>query len=267
MKSTPYELFALLLTLALPSFSAAQQSPTAAAAENPGKSLYQAFCFLCHGGRGEGGELGPSITSTKVMAATDRDLYSSIANGFVDKGMPMFGRSLTRAEIDALVVYVRELQQRDSSRSASRAQPSPIPAGGDVIKGEALFKGKAGCFDCHSTFFAGGTIGPDLTKVAERLNQNAIYEAVATPSKRITRDYAAKTITMKSGKTIEGIFRNETPETIQILGKDGALWTTYFKKDLASIETRKESLMPAGVLEKLSPEETKDLFAYLYALK
>lgn len=233
-----------------------------------GKVLFQQFCVICHGGRGEGGQLGPALTSAKLAAAADRDIFSTIANGNVEKGMPMFGRSLLRDEMTALVAQVRQFQQKSTERAASQpAKPSPIPPGGSAANGEKLFKGKGGCIDCHSIFFVGGVVGPDLTKVAERMGQGEIYESVAEPSKKINRDFRAKVITTKDGKKIEGLFRNETAETVQILDKTGSLWTTYFKKDVQSVENKKESLMPEGLLGKLNEAEAKDLFAFLYELK
>ncbi len=250
----------------LPSYASAQ-TPKPAATGADGQLLYSSFCIICHGPMGQGGPLGPAIISPTVGAMGDRDIARRITEGNLQAGMPAFGRGLERSEIDALVGYIRVLQKRVADNRARKTAVNPIPEGGNVANGEQLFRGKASCSQCHSVFYAGGMIGPDLSHVAERLSSGEIYEAVATPSKKVAREFGLKKLTTKDGKTIQGRFRNETNDSIQILDASGTLWTTYFRKDFASLESPKESPMPEKLLEKLSPEEAKDLFAYLNDLK
>lgn len=256
----------LLLTLAGP--SQAQERSAEQVAQ--GRELYQQFCLVCHGAKGQGTTLGPTITSAALTAGPDADLARVISQGRAANGMPMFGRSLEREEIDNIVAYVRTLQNASAEqRSEQSAESSPIDVtAGDIRKGQELFRGKASCVQCHTTFFVGGSVGPDLSEIARTRSQADIHKAVTEPSDKVLREFRAKKIMTKDGRTFVGRFRNETPDSVQILNEDGTLWTTYMQSDLTSGETlRDQSLMPDNLLAPLSEDETRDLFAYLYSLK
>lgn len=92
---------------------------TEVSAAKSGKDLYTINCMTCHKDSGKGGkvtvegkELNPDdLTSAKMTAKTDEKLYAYIADGIVDEGMPAFKDSLSKAEIDAVVKHLRDLQK------------------------------------------------------------------------------------------------------------------------------------------------------------
>jgi mono/diheme cytochrome c family protein len=82
---------------------------------NLGSRLFTSNCSGCHGKLGEGVE-GPALNNPAFQAAaTDTFLVETISRGRV--GTPMQGfsvgsvvrRSLTREEIEAIVVFIRTL--------------------------------------------------------------------------------------------------------------------------------------------------------------
>ena len=80
------------------------------------ESLYQQNCARCHGadGRGET-NLGrlyntPNLTDAGLHAQfSNKELSAIIANG--KGGMPAFKKTLTKAEIAALITYVRRFKK------------------------------------------------------------------------------------------------------------------------------------------------------------
>ncbi|MGA2353994.1 MAG: cytochrome c [Terriglobales bacterium] len=88
------------------------QCPTVLAAPQgqPGASVFNSTCASCHGRNGTPTAVGkslnaPDLGSTAVQSHTDADLHQIIANG---KGnMPPFKNSLSDAQIDALIAYIR----------------------------------------------------------------------------------------------------------------------------------------------------------------
>lgn len=84
-----------------------------------GKDLYTINCMTCHKDSGKGGKVtveGKTInpddlTSANMIAKTDDKLYSYIADGIVDEGMPAFKDKLSPEEIKSVVAHVRTLQQ------------------------------------------------------------------------------------------------------------------------------------------------------------
>lgn len=265
----PRALFHGVLVVALAAGgAAAPQDPPAP--EYTGPELYEFFCIVCHGPRGEGSPLGNSLVTPYSAANTDRELIDAITNGRIEKGMISFGGSLTEEEIYSLMVYTRKLQGKEAAPRQSPApaeSPQPLEGAGDPRLGKALFNGKARCIECHSYSNRGGVIGPELDGVAARLGPEGIREAVRSPSKEVARDFAVKVIVTKNGARIRGRYRNGTSDTIQLLNAEGTLWTTYFKDELASIENAGESLMPGDLVEGLDKGEGEALYAFLETLK
>jgi alcohol dehydrogenase (cytochrome c) len=92
-----------------------------------GRETFVSRCAGCHGTDGNGGELGPAIT-TRVLLRSDEDLMAVIRGGIPAAGMPAFA-TLSAAESSDLVRYLRSLQPRNGS---------PPPRVSLTINGRAL---------------------------------------------------------------------------------------------------------------------------------
>src|SRR5947207_14089281 len=98
-------LAALALVLAL--------SATAAGAD--GAALFKSKCAMCHGADG-GGQTPvgrsmkiPDLRSPEVQKQTDIQLTDVIAGG--KRKMPAYGKTLSTAEIQALIAQIRTLKK------------------------------------------------------------------------------------------------------------------------------------------------------------
>lgn len=123
------------------------------------------------------------------------------------------------------------------------------------------------CESCHRMQGAGGSIGPDLTKLNTRFSLNDMVQAILTPSMTISDQYAADLITLKDNSTVAGRIVEENDES---------LWVStnpYYPDErteieLSNIESREKSplsTMPPGLINRLNGEELQDLLAYLQA--
>ena len=82
--------------------------------------LFADNCAACHKESGKGGKItvdGKTIkpddlTSAKMAAKTDEQLYNYISNGIPDEGMPAFKGKLVEPEIRNLVIHLRYLQKK-----------------------------------------------------------------------------------------------------------------------------------------------------------
>ena len=92
-----------------------------------GHETFVSRCAGCHGTDGNGGELGPAIT-TRVPLRSDQDLMAVIRDGVPAAGMPSFAM-LTPSESSDLVRYLRTLQPRNGP---------PPPRVSVTINGRAL---------------------------------------------------------------------------------------------------------------------------------
>lgn len=78
-------------------------------APDSGRKQFESHCAACHGGDGNGGELGPGIVE-RARNRSDQDLAALIRAGFPVAGMPAF--KVTDAEMPLLVGYLRSLKAR-----------------------------------------------------------------------------------------------------------------------------------------------------------
>jgi alcohol dehydrogenase (cytochrome c) len=80
-----------------------------AQASEGGQKQFESHCTACHGGDGNGGELGPGIVE-RAANRSNQELAALIRAGIPAAGMPAF--KVTDAEMPGLVAYVRSLKPR-----------------------------------------------------------------------------------------------------------------------------------------------------------
>jgi cytochrome c oxidase cbb3-type subunit 3/ubiquinol-cytochrome c reductase cytochrome c subunit len=125
-------------------------------AQRRGQRLYDRMCVVCHGPIGEGyaADQAPALAHPDFLAsATDDYIRSAISDG--RRGTTMSAWSvartgpLTRADVDAIVAFIRTWQ-RGSSVVLDERGPS-----GHLARGAAIFARE--CSSCHGPR---GTSGP-----------------------------------------------------------------------------------------------------------
>jgi putative heme-binding domain-containing protein len=138
--------------------------------------------------------------------------------------------------------------------------------GRDFKKGKAMFTATT-CNRCHAIGGEGGNIGPDLTKIGTRFTSKDILEAIITPDKTISDQYAATEFQLKSGESIIAKLVNEDNKTY-IVSQNPYDPTTLMeipKSNVVSKQYSKISMMLPRLVNSLNEEELKDLVAYIIA--
>jgi len=184
---------------------------------NKGKSLFGHYCAHCHGLSGDGDGFNaenldkePAELSAEKFQAkkTNHQIFKVINKGGagVRKShlMPVFGKTLSEADIWALVAFIRELggdtshpvflpqgvnSDRPLSETVSRDDIQTFikwfeDEGGkeaSVQAGEKLFRKKKSCFACHQLDDEGGKIGPDLTEAGAHYGAEWLYAWILNP--------------------------------------------------------------------------------------
>ncbi len=108
----------------------------------------------------------------------------------------------------------------------------------------------------------GETVGPDLTDVAKRFRAAETLESIVHPSKVVSQQYASKTIVTVDGITHTGIVAAGAPDEVVVLKSDGRK-VRIPKSEIDEISPQSTSVMPAGLLDRLTEEEIRDLFTLL----
>ena len=98
-------------------FAPARPPAAAGASVRQGFGVYQAHCGKCHRMRGTGGSVGPALDRDASLSAllTPEQLADFVRHDprrFPQSKMPAFGASLSPAEIDAVVDYLKAMQER-----------------------------------------------------------------------------------------------------------------------------------------------------------
>jgi putative heme-binding domain-containing protein len=117
------------------------------------------------------------------------------------------------------------------------------------------------CLNCHQLFGEGAKIAPDLTAV-DRKNLEVLLPNIIDPSAVIREGYQQFIVQTMDGRVFSGLLAENTAERVTVLDAK-AVRIPLRKKDVESITRAETSLMPEGILDTLSDQELRDVFAYL----
>jgi putative heme-binding domain-containing protein len=130
---------------------------------------------------------------------------------------------------------------------------------GDPYKGETLFQQR--CSVCHTLFFKGGRIGPDLTSF-QRDDLGTLLTSIVDPNAEIREGYQNQVVTTTDGRTLSGVVTASDATVLVLRGFDGNE-ISIPRGELREAKPTGVSLMPEGLLTGLSEQEIRDFFAYL----
>jgi cytochrome c oxidase cbb3-type subunit 3 len=72
--------------------------------------VFTTNCASCHGPDG-GGVIGPNLADHFwIHGGQPADVYKTVVNGVLEKGMPNWGKLLTPEQVQSVVAYVVSIQ-------------------------------------------------------------------------------------------------------------------------------------------------------------
>ncbi len=132
--------------------------------------------------------------------------------------------------------------------------------------GMQLFK-VANCVGCHKLDGQGREFGPDLSKLDAKLQPADILKELLDPSAKINEKYQTNVFQLFSGKVITGLVVEESGDVIKVV-ENPLVKADPVVLTRGDVEERKRSpvsIMPKGLLDKLTRDEILDLVAYVAA--
>ena len=132
---------------------------------------------------------------------------------------------------------------------------------GDATRGAVVFEQRS-CAACHGQ---AGAIGPDLAGAAQRFSREDLMNSVVFPSRDIAPPYRTTTFRLRNGETHTGLVAFESADGWIVQTGAG----TSVRVNSAEVVSRQPghlSVMPAGLLNGLKPQDLADLYAYLARL-
>lgn len=132
--------------------------------------------------------------------------------------------------------------------------------------GKSAFK-VASCVACHKLNNEGNDVGPDLLKLDPKLGAAEILVEILDPSKSVNDKFQSTSFVLSSGRVVTGLVVGESPDAYLVVDNPLAKGKPLMipKSDVEEQTKSKTSLMPKGLLDKLSREEVLDLIAYIAA--
>ena len=249
-------------TPAQPQNAGVARSLSAAAAETyspeliaSGNALFQQNCAFCHGRDAGGGETGPDLTSSKLVA-TDVNgnlIGAVIRGGRADKGMPSF--DFSDDQVSGLVAFIHTQQSASlSNQGARRRVEAADLQTGNAEAGKTYFKGAGKCSACHSET-------GDLGGVASRYQGLKLEEQMLYPANAKSK----VTVTLRSGEVVNGTLEYLDEFTVGLFDGNGVYrsWRTTDVK----FEVSRPQDAHAELLSRYTDDDIHNLMAYLQTLR
>ena len=136
----------------------------------------------------------------------------------------------------------------------------PILAG-DRVHGAAIFRDR-GCVACHAIGEEREMLGPDLSGLGDMMTEEEVLGAIQWPSLGIKSGYETEQFTTKDGDVITGRVLSADSKQMTLVGP-GNLQITLQRSNLVSHLSLTNSMMPEGLLDRLEPQDRRDLLAFL----
>jgi cytochrome c oxidase cbb3-type subunit 3 len=224
-----------------------------AMAQTPAVFLQQ--CAFCHGRDAAGGEEGPDLTRSKLVAADagGDKIAPVVREGRPEKGMPRF--SLSEADMTAVVAFIHDQKTKAEAQIGKRrgVEVADLQTG-NVEAGKAYFNGAGKCASCHSPT-------GDLAGVAKRFEGLKLEERMLYPKGA----KAKVTVTLASGESVTGelAYHDEFVIGLRDSARHYRSWST--SKVKFSIDAPAEA--HADLLAKYTDDDIHNLMAYLQTLR
>jgi quinoprotein glucose dehydrogenase len=162
-------------------------------------------------------------------------------------------------------VLKEKLTAIDAKLIADKQTPFDLALiGGDAINGHEVFINQGTCLKCHRLDGEGGSAGPKLDQVAERLSPDKLLESLVNPNAEISKGYGITSVVMKDGNVYAGSIAEEDEKSLKLKTPIGEVKT--IDREKIAQTTPPMSPMPA-LGHTLSKRNLRDLIAYLQSLK
>jgi putative heme-binding domain-containing protein len=169
----------------------------------------------------------------------------------------------------------QELAQRVLDRNPRKRER---PAGDDAVAWGALAAGEGNaaagerifyharvgaCYRCHEFAGRGYQIGPNLTGIGRTMTAERLAQSILDPSREIAPMFTNWSILTTDGDVKTGVhIGDEVDGRMKFADQTGRIFHVH-PNDIERRQPSQQSVMPAGYLDELTPQELRDLMAFL----
>ena len=220
-----------------------------------GSALFRKDCSFCHGRDAGGGETGPDLTRSELVA-TDVDgnkIGAVVRSGRPEKGMPHF--DVSNQQIAGLTAFIHTQRNIALAQKGGRkgVDVSDLQTG-IADAGKQYFDGAGGCATCHSPT-------GDLAGIASRHQGLDLEMRMLYPE----RAKSKVTVTLASSQQVTGVLAYRDEFTIALMDADGL----YRSWPTSDVKYTLDAPVDAHVdqLSKYTDADIHNLMAYLQTLR
>ena len=228
-----------------------------------GQALFASQCGFCHGRDAMGGETGPDLTRSQVVAEDVRGdkIGPIVHSGRPEKGMPPFAMSDT--DLATVVAYVHDQKRKAESNEGNRRTVDVADLQtGNADKGQQFFNGPGGCAKCHQPT-------GDFAGLATRLQGLQLLQRMLYPGGRGRGGkppYAPTvTVTPPNGVPVTGRLTYRDEFTISLVDDGG--WSRSWPVSAVKVVVDDKLQAHAALLPKYTDADMRNVLAYLQTLK
>jgi cytochrome c oxidase cbb3-type subunit 3 len=228
-----------------------------------GQGLFAANCGFCHGRDAMGGETGPDLTRSTLVAEDVRGdkIAPLVRTGRIDKGMPPV--NLPDADISAIVAFIHDTKAKAESLEGNRRSVDAADLQtGNAQAGQQYFNGPGGCAKCHSPT-------GDFAGLASRLQGLQLFQRMLYPGGRgrggAPPPAPVATIKTPSGESVTGKVAYRDEFTIAITDAAGYYRSWPTSKVKVTIDDPLQAHI--GLLAKYTNDDMHHVLKYLQTLK
>jgi putative heme-binding domain-containing protein len=214
--------------------------------------------------------IGAVLTSAVLDADPDTAAFlrAELARHRVSlRGLPSRPEVGAPAEKESPIV-VRKADPKNPNQignmSYEAAVKRAISARGDTAKGKVLFKAQS-CSACHTDTDGQSLKGPHMVDIGKRYSAAELAESILKPSAKIAQGFETYLFELANGASVTGFVVSERARSVLIREASG-VQRELKRSQIESRTVQKQSLMPDGLVDTLTPEELADLIAYLQSL-
>ena len=220
-----------------------------------GATLFQQRCAFCHGRDAAGGETGPDLTRSRLVASDvdGEKIGAMVRNGRPEKGMPPF--DVADEQVAGLAAFIHTQQKNARSRPGGRkgVDASDLQTG-NAETGKQYFEGAGGCAKCHSPT-------GDLAGIANRHQGLELERRMLYPEDAKSR----VTVTLGSGKIVTGVLAYLDEFMVGMTDEAGS----YHSWRIRDVHYKVDAPVDAHValFSKYTDADIHNLMAYLQTLR
>ena len=216
-------------------------------------------------------ELSPALRARALdLLLSRRPFHNALVTG-IEKGDLKLGelnldleqrRTLLREstpEIQARAAKFIGDEEYSNRKAVLDEWLAKLPERGDSSAGRPVFEKI--CAQCHRAGNLGKSVGPDLTSISHRSVEDILYN-ILDPNMAINPVYANYQLETKSGDLISGILVAESPDSVTLL-QASEIKSTTPRREIAKFRSTGTSLMPEGLEAGFTPQQMRDLIAFL----